>query len=82
MRGGFREADPDVELEWSRLEGRRWTRTCVCGNESWYEPEPERRRLDPLDPSTAFHLGLGACGFRETTDRVILVASAAILVQA
>jgi hypothetical protein len=40
------------------------------GDESWYEPEPERRRLDPLDPSTAMHLG--ACEFREATDRALL----------
>jgi hypothetical protein len=64
-------ADPGVEIEWSNLGGGRWTRVCVCGDETWYEPEPERRRLDPLDPSTAKHAG--ECEFRNADRNVLRV---------
>ena len=29
---GIVRADPDVRIEWQRIEGRRWQRVCECGN--------------------------------------------------
>jgi hypothetical protein len=43
-------ADPDVGIQWSRLEGGRWSRVCACGPEGWFEPERERRRARPGRP--------------------------------
>jgi hypothetical protein len=63
-------ADPDVEIPWSRTEGRRWQRICQCGEESWYEPVAGRARLDPRDPSTALHAG--QCEFASETDPAVL----------
>jgi hypothetical protein len=63
-------ADPDVEIPWLRFEGGRWGRVCRCGEESWYEPAPERRRQDPLDPVMARHLG--QCEFASEIDPAVL----------
>jgi hypothetical protein len=65
-------ADRDVQIEWSRIEGRRWERICACGAETWYEPESSRVRLDPYDPATMRHLP--QCEFASTTDHAILRA--------
>jgi hypothetical protein len=63
-------ADPTVSIGWSELERGHWQAVCVCGTENYYEPIVDhRRRLDPLDPSTAMHAG--ECEFRDA-DRVVL----------
>jgi hypothetical protein len=64
------KADPGVEIPWSEIERGYWRATCVCGNQDYYEPASKPARVDPLDPSTAMHLG--ACEFREATDRAVL----------
>jgi hypothetical protein len=67
---GIVRADPDVRIEWQRIEGRRWQRICECGIEGWSEPEPERVRLDPLDAKTSRHAG--QCEFASETDPAVL----------
>jgi hypothetical protein len=64
------EADPNVQIPWSEIQRGHRRATCVCGSQDYYEPAGRPARVDPLDPSRAMHLG--ACEFRETTDRVVL----------
>jgi hypothetical protein len=64
------KAEPNVQIPWSEIERGHWRATCVCGSQDLYEPARRRARVDPLDPSTAKHLG--ACEFREATDRAVL----------
>jgi hypothetical protein len=64
-------ADPGFgDPPWSRLEGGRWNRVCVCNEETWYEPAPRRLQLDPLDPATTRHFG--ECEYRDVTDPALL----------
>jgi len=47
-----------------------WRATYLCGSQDLYEPGARPARVDPLDPSTAKHLG--QCEFRDTTDLAVL----------
>jgi hypothetical protein len=64
------QAEPDVEIPWSRLEYGHWRRECRCGAEGWDEPAAKRVRQDPYDPATSRHGG--PCEFKDETDPAIL----------
>jgi hypothetical protein len=64
------KSDPDVQIEWSEIEGGYWEAVCVCGKEHHREPRPSGTRQDPLDPSTSMHAP--QCEFKGETDRGVL----------
>jgi len=52
-------------------ESGHWEATCVCGNQHHHEGrELARRRLDPLDPTTARHFP--QCEFASETDPAVI----------
>ena len=64
-------ADPDVSIEWQEVERGFWAARCVCGVETYRKPAADDRvRLDPLDPTTARHMG--ECEFRFETEPTVL----------